>query len=297
MFDPDNPGAGFVKLGDMTEARWYPTAVFMEDENILVFSGRKDVLSGAYIAESVEMLTAGNYGTARTVAMDGVHKAQAAAFATYPGMHLVKGSDVFHTGTNWRYESTAQPTALNGVPTVSYMVTANAAAGVRANCLAYLRPPGPPDVFLEPHVKFREEGTSILLSPAQDGNILLLGGAKMPANGHTDPPRVAGFRAAHPLVAGSNPKSAELLDTKVLPYAWTTLPEMNKDRINVSAVNLVNGKVLVLGGHDFYKWCPASTMALECDIFDPVARTFTPVASLHDPGYTIQPPYYCPMVA
>ncbi len=279
MFDPANPGAGFVKLGDMTEARWYPTSVFMDDENILVFSGRKEVLTGAYIAESVEMLVAGSYGTARTVALDGVHVAQAAAFATYPGMHLVPGSDVFHTGTNWRYESAAQPTALNGVPTVSYMITANSAASTRANCLAYPHPV----VFLEPIVKHREEGTSILLSPAQDGKILLLGGARMPANGHSDPPRAAGFRAAHPLAAGSNAKSAETLDTKVLPYAWTAVPDMTHARINVSAVNLVDGRVLVLGGHDFYKWCPASAMALECEIFDPATRTWSLAAFLHAP--------------
>jgi hypothetical protein len=279
MFDPDNPSAGFVKLGDMTEARWYPTAVFMDDENILVFSGRKEVLTGSYIAESVEMLVAGSYGTARTVTMDGVHKAQAAAFATYPGLHLVQGSDVFHTGTNWRYESSAQPTALNGVPTVSYKVTANSTASTRADCLAYPRGAG----FFEPTVKNREEGTSILLSPAQDGKILLVGGARMPANGHADPPRAASFRANHPLVAGSNPKSAEILDTKVLPYVWTPVPDMTHARINVNAVTLVDGRVLVLGGHDLYKWCPASVMALECEIFDPVTRTWSLAASLHAP--------------
>jgi hypothetical protein len=251
IFDPTSPG--WIKIGEMTEARWYPTLVTLPDGRLVVFSGRTQTGASDPIASSAELLSPPFAGPGyTTITLAGGNK----VFPTYPGLHLVRGGTIFHTGTTWRYE----PPVTEPIRTFSFRVTG-------ATTAAWI------DEGVSPHVRFREEGMSILLPPAQDGRILLIGGAKV--NTTSD----GSFINHEP---GSDLRSAEILDTKTSPPTWTRIANMTHPRINLSAVLLPDGKVLVLGGHNRYKWDRTSIPSNQAEIYDPVHDSWTLVASMHE---------------
>jgi hypothetical protein len=233
--------------GRLTEGRWYPTAVLLPDGRVIVVSGRRDDLT---IAPSVEVLAAPSYTPQTLSGADRV-------FPIYPGLRLVPGGRVFHIGTTWRYEAPA-------VGTVSLSVGGTSGSWT--------------DHGVAPNVADREEGTFVLLPPAQDGRILLLGGARW-----FNPPGTTQLSA---LPATADPRSAEILDTQVSPPRWTrigtaTVPPLTLPRINASAVILPDATVLVVGGHNGFKF-DAHTPSNRAEIYDPIQNTFTPVATMTD---------------
>ncbi len=292
----DTNTASWQKIGDMTEARWYPTLVTLQDGRILAFSGRQDIATfGAKpIADSVELFEPPFRGPSYTTkTVSGGQK----ILAIYPSLHLVKGGKILYTGTTWRYEFSAS-TPIN---TFSFRMTGQT-AGIWT------------DEGIQPAVNLREEGTAILLPPAQDGKIFLLGGARADGiNAGTGLGQADGFQRLAP---GSNARSAEILDTQSSPPAWSPAAsgQMNFARINLSAVLLPDGTVFIIGGHNSHKWAPSnapsvpraagepanfpdphhpnhttprfsgrSTFSLTPEVFDPVANTFTSMAAMHEP--------------
>lgn len=251
VFDSDAPDlSAWEKIGELNEPRWYPTVVKLPDGRFVTFSGRTDTTSLG-IAKTVELFEGPydgpSYGTTIVVGGD-------MTYPTYPGLHLVPGGRIFHTGTTWRYEGLG----ANPIGTFSFRMT-GPSSGTWV------------DHGVSPHVDFREEGMSVLLSPAQDGKILLVGGAKASYS-------QTGFSS---LEAGSEAKSAEILDTKATPPVWTRLADMAHPRINVTAVLLPDGKVLVLGGHNSHKFEVSHTPSNQAEIYDPVLDTWTSVATMN----------------
>jgi hypothetical protein len=296
VFNTANPG--WEKIGDMREARWYPTLVTLEDGRILAFSGRleQDPARGPAtprgIAATVELFNPPFRGPGYQTQNLALTTPQTMALHTYPGLHLVRGGKIFYTGTTWRYEP-ALASPPGPVGTFSFRVT-GPTAGTWLN------------EGVSPALNLREEGTSVLLPPAQDGKILLIGGTR--AIGHADT-----FTGP---AAGSNPRSAEILSTQASPLAWAPAGtgQMNFPRINASAVLLPDSTVLIIGGHNSHKWAPTtppslprqasepadfpdphhpvhttprftgtSTFSLAAEIFDPVSNTFSTMASMGDP--------------
>ena len=109
---------------------------------------------------------------------------------------------------------------------------------------------------LEPQQRWRQEGTSVLLPPAHEGRILLLGGGY---------PQDA---VQHP---DADPRSWEILETQgANGPKWTLSGRMKKPRINVNAVLLPDSKVLIVGGHDNQRGEHLQAgQALTAEIFDP----------------------------
>jgi hypothetical protein len=255
IFDPDAdaPAATrrprWQRLGNpMGEGRWYPTPVMLPDGRVVVVSGRRE---DGNIAASVETFAPPGYAPQT---LTGANK----VLPIYPGLHLVPGGRVFHSGTNWRYE-------VPPAGTVALEVTGPSSGRWV-------------DHGVTPNVPDREEGTSVLLPPAQDGKILVLGGARW-----FDPP---GRTQRSALPPTAEPRSAEILDTRASPPSWTRIgttaaPPLNFPRINVSAVLLPDGKVLVVGGHDGFKFDP-HTPSNQAEIYDPIFNTFTPAATMTD---------------
>ena len=320
IFDPMETNAthgthggsrAFTRLNDMSQARWYPTAVHLQDGKVVVFSGRTDD-SNTNIAHTVEIFDpANNYQPQLVTIAPGRVNDTAFKFPTFPGMHLVRGGKVFHTATTWRYEGTIRKpntpmnnfhyvgnTAVDGVPTLSFQMS----GGTSANWQNYASSPAnsastDKNDWLWPNAKDREEGMSILLSPAQDGKILLIGGAR-PDSQFSNP----GNQSFHEVTLRgpgtddleiSNAKESEVLSTQGSSVSWQSSPApsgqvfpLTHPRINVNLVNLVDGKVLVLGGHNYYKWEAAGSGVIhskKCELYDPRARTFTEVAELNEP--------------
>ena len=234
IYDPNKAAADrWEKIGDMREGRWYPTLVTLPDGSLVTFSGIIQGNTHAATAEVFERPFEGPGYT--TAAVAGGDK----SFPSYPGMLLVRGGKVVHVGTTWQYRGSGTTTPIG---TFSFRRT-SPTSGVWQ------------DEGVSPEVDKREEGAFVLLPPAQDGKILLLGGGDIDGSSQTSDAEI---------------RSAEILHTQESPMRWQRLADMNHPRVNVSAVLLPDGKVLVIGGHDSWKWNSGLTPSNTAELYDPI---------------------------
>lgn len=246
VYNPDTHT--WTRVGEMSIGRWYPTLITLPDGSVLAFSGRDD--SGSHLAASVEHFRLPVSGTTYTPqVLSGADK----SLASYPGLHLVKGSKIILTGTTWRYEQ-EQNAPIN---TFTFVKAGNTGSWT--------------DNSIAPAVNNREEGMSVLLPPAQDGKLLLAGGGWWSNHNSNS----AGHRS------GTNLNSAAILDTQASPMTWRNLT-MNRPRMNPNIVLLADGKVLVHGGHNTYKWDSGQVASNVAELYDPVLDTWTEVAEMHE---------------
>ena len=256
IFDPeDGPNGSWSKHGRMNFNRWYPTAVNMPDGSVVVFSGRGYNPPNQDQVVAVpphEILSPPAY-TPTTLSGDDTKT------NLYPGLHLVKGGKIFYVPTTWQYIFPEEQDAGYApyLPTISFRLGEN-------NSIAVEDYRDANNNTLKPRQPWRQEGTSVLLPPAHEGRILLLGG------GH---PHGAGQPPA------PEPRSWEILETQG-PNGpeWTMSGLMNKPRINVNAVILPDGKVFIVGGHNNQRnYHSPSGQTLTAEIFDPQV-------AINDPG-------------
>ena len=253
----------------MFEGRMYPTVVGLADGTYAVFSGFTAAPTTAgTVADSVELLRPPFFPSRqslyRTVRLTG----GARALPTYPGLLLAPDGAVFHLGTTWQYAGLDPRGGDVNTPVQTCALTIDAPQN-RATWNDLL-----PD-RLQPH---REEGTFVLLPPAQAGRILVAGGGHIENHG-TDP------TADYQHVPGADPRAAEILDTQNPGAGWTPAGEngrMHFPRVNASAVLLPDGKVLIVGGTSNFKWQEAAGSAPSnaCELYDPATNRFDIVAEL-----------------
>lgn len=257
----------------MVDGRWYPTAVVLADGSVAVFSGD----SPGPIVVDAEILRPPDYLPELINGGRRVTGGSERALFMYPGMHLVRGGRVFYIPTAFRYSGTESAIMTQIGPTASFRMT-GPTVGVWQD---YFDPADPAQPIL-PDNRYREEGTSVLLPPAQAGRIMLIGG---------------GWWDSTDTQHGDH-RSCEILDTQAATPTWSNAGLMHHPRVNVNAILLPDGKVLIIGGQDEYKWNPHtwdSTLQEhpqeEAEIYDPSvpfdpanpSAAFTPVASMHAP--------------
>ena len=92
-----------------------------------------------------------------------------------------------------------------------------------------------------------------------------------------------GFKPRVMILGGANPatNTTELIDLSVSQPLWVNGPTMAHARIQLNATILPNGKVLVSGGSTNDE--DAATAALETELYDPDANSFTPGSSMAFP--------------
>lgn len=257
------------RIGRMLEARMYPTLVQLADGSCAVFSGFTAAqTAGGTIADSVELLRPPFFPSVKAVYRTTRPSGAARALPTYPGLLLVPGGAVFHLGTTWQYTGVGLRggDAKTPVQTCALTVDANENRATWNDLL--------PD-RLQLH---REEGTFVLLPPAQAGRVLVVGGGHI-QNYDTDPD------ADYQHVPGADPRAAEVLDTQNPGAGWQPAGEngrMHAARVNASAVLLPDGKVLIVGGTANFKWQSSGNSAPTnaCEIYDPATNRFEVVAEL-----------------
>jgi hypothetical protein len=254
------------KRNFLHKARWYPTAVMMPDQRVLVVSGRPEHGAGIAIVEEAEILEQGR--STRDWSSTILTGPDANKFLpTYPGLHLVPDGKVYHSHTTWGWEithfgNTHSIEVADGATTAKWK-----------------------DHSIKPAQMFREEAMSVLLPPAQDGKILVVGGALALRKNLNPPPpeflptvQTVNGDEPGPLVfdhvdTGSDHFSAEILDTKKVPPAWTATPgtQMQRARTNGHCVLLPDETVLIAGGHNGYKWQPppGTSPTVTAEIFTP----------------------------
>ncbi|SJM90732.1 Similarity to galactose oxidase (modular protein) [Crenothrix polyspora] len=98
--DPVNPDTGsFTPAASMAHARWYPTALRLDDGRVLAFSGNSP------LAEEVEVFDGAG-------AWNVISGANRAFGELYPGMHLLPSGEIFNSRTGWSGASGTQTAYL-----------------------------------------------------------------------------------------------------------------------------------------------------------------------------------------
>lgn len=268
----------------LIQGRWYPTPVLLPDGRVLVVSGRREHIPGLPpadephpIAEKVEILSQGPRSTRDWSSTELASAELDPPLPTYPGLHLAPNGRVYFTHTTWGQE-------VDDPITMSIEV----AAGAKWT----EHPDHTPPPATRP-LKRREEGMSVLLPlipPAYEGKILVIGGSRALKADLT--PVLQGAEPRGPdaffsTVLPSDSLNAEILDTSKPSPSWSpAVPPgspMKFGRTNGHCVLLPDETVLIVGGHNFYKWrrSPMTRPSLEAEIFTP-GSGFREVAKMNE---------------
>jgi FtsP/CotA-like multicopper oxidase with cupredoxin domain/sugar lactone lactonase YvrE len=210
LFDPISEQWTFVH--SMKNGRWYPTLMTLGD-------GRGFVASGGGSPEN-EIYS---NPTGWSVAGPGI------GWPLYPHLHLLKDGRAFHSGMRLG-GSGMQPGFLNPI------------TGAYASLPAAAVPPG----F---NFGARDQGATVLLPPAQDQKIMVMGGGNPSIN------------AVH------------IIDTDAPTPKYVAAPSMLRNRIHVNAVILPDRTVVATGGSGIAE--DALTASTEAEIYDPATNTWT----------------------
>lgn len=225
-------------VDEMVAGRWYPTAVALPDGSVVTYTGEPTVADTEIMSPPGYVPRVITGGRRQIGGVDNPQR-------SYPGMFLVPGGRMFYVPTTFSYSRASRQPAIETQlgNTMSFRVTdvvSNPPVGVWE------------DHGIRPNEMLRQEGTAVLLSPAQAGRIALIGG---------------GWRNSTPTQT-----SVEILETQGASPTWVPGGEMRHSRINVNAVLLPDSKVLILGGTGGDKW--EATMAGDerrfiAEIWDP----------------------------
>ena len=190
----------YVKLPDLTQGHWYPTLVNRGDGHVMVVGGLDD--NGVLHSNYQTFDPSANGGSGGWSAQ----QATAEFFPTYPALHLLANGRYLYSG-------------------VSTFGTGNVPPGIwdaTANTFTPLT--GLTDA------NRRDMGASVMLPPAQDQRVMVMGG---------------GY---HPDTTALATASTAIIDMKSATPTFTPGPAMSESKQYVSAVILPDRTVLQSGG-------------------------------------------------
>lgn len=199
-FDPESER--YIPVDPMDESRWYPTLVTLADGRVLSVSGLDDV--GQIINGINEIYDPKTRKWS---------KAPRRYFPTYPALFLTKGGKLFYSGSNAGYG----PADKGRVPGLW---------DLRRN--SFQPVPGLTDADQT------ETSTSVLLPPAQDQKVMILGGG-----GVGESPK-------------STPRTA-VVDLTKSPQRYVQGPDLPQGTRYLSSVLLPDDTVFTTGGSRDYR--------------------------------------------
>jgi FtsP/CotA-like multicopper oxidase with cupredoxin domain/sugar lactone lactonase YvrE len=218
LFDPAAEQWTFVQ--SMKWGRWYPTLLTLG-------GGQALAVAGAGNSEN-ETYTQPSGWTVTSPAFD---------WPLYPHLHLLADGRVFHSGMRLG-GSNIQPGFLDP-GTGAYTAL----------------PPGAiPASF---NFGARDQGATVLLPPAQDQRVMVMGGGDPSIN------------------------TVHIIKTDAVAPAYVQTPSMLRPRVHVNAVILPDRTVVATGGSARSE--NAATASLEAEIFDPATNTWTTGAAARVP--------------
>ncbi|WP_411114462.1 galactose oxidase-like domain-containing protein [Streptomyces sp. 029-5] len=223
-FDPT--AEKYVPVNPMKEARWYPTLVTLDDGRVLAVSGLDDV--GAVLTGDNELYDP------RTKEWS---KGPTRYFPTYPALFLTKGGKLFYSGSNAGYG----PADKGRRPGI-WDLTKNTFTEVGGLTDA----------------DQTETSASLMLPPAQDQRVMLLGG------GGVGESSKATARTA-------------IVDLTRDSPAFQEGPRLPKGTRYLSSVLLPDDTVFTTGGSSDYRGRSASDI-LKAQFYEPRTNTFRPAA-------------------
>ncbi|MDT9680587.1 kelch motif-containing protein [Streptomyces sp. TRM76323] len=223
-FDP--VAERYVPVAPMKEARWYPTLVTLQDGRVLAVSGLNDV--GDVVPGDNEV-----YDPRTKKWTPGPSR----YFPTYPALFLTQGGKLFYTGSNAGYG----PADKGRVPGLW---------DLRKNVFQEIRGIDDPDQL--------ETSASLLLPPAQEQKLMVLGGGGVGES------------------ALSTPRTA-VIDLKEESPVFRAGPALPQGTRYLSSVLLPDDTVFTTGGSRDYRGRGASDI-LKAQFYEPRSHRFRPAA-------------------
>ncbi|MFG3494792.1 galactose oxidase-like domain-containing protein [Streptomyces sp. NPDC047928] len=223
-FDP--AAEKYVPVAPMKDARWYPTLVTLQDGKVLAVSGLNDV--GDVVPGDNEI-----YDPATKKWSKGPFR----YFPTYPALFLTQGGKLFYTGSNAGYG----PAEKGRIPGVW---------DLKKNVFQEIRGIADPDQL--------ETSASLLLPPAQDQKVMVLGGGGVGES------------------ALSTARTA-IIDLKSESPVFRAGPSLPQGTRYLSSVLLPDDTVFTTGGSRDYRGRSGSDI-LKAQFYDPESNTFREAA-------------------
>ena len=239
LFDPATNR--YQRVNDMIDGHWYPSATALGNGDVLSLGGQNE--SGTVISKVTEYYS---YAQRRWLAREQV-KQTGQFWGNYPTLVLLQDGRLFYTGSH------VFGGGFGGTGAYLYDYAAK-----RVTEVPGLR-----------EKDFRDQSMSVLLPPAQEQRVMIMGGGDNGTNrGAIRLTDIIDLKQATPAYQpGPN-----------LPYgryADGTSQTGNHGKFYVSAVLLPDGRVLETGGALHTRAKPV----FGASIYDPVRNTFTPMAA------------------
>ncbi len=223
IFDPEQ--SKYVAAPDSAVARWYPTVVELGDGRLFTLGGFNE---NRVRTRNNEIFDGTQWSPSQPA------PAGMPFTPTYPALHLLRDGRLFYSGANVLGTSSTPPGIWD----------------INAN--TYQKVPG----ITKPSL--RDESMSVLLPPAQDQRVLIMGGGK------TD-----GSAAAT--------DTTSIVDLKQPAPAYVPGPSLDTPKMYVSAVILPDSTVLETGGA-LTSVKAGFSPVYSAQIFDPKTDTWSKVA-------------------
>ncbi|MFB7863616.1 galactose oxidase-like domain-containing protein [Streptomyces sp. NPDC056069] len=224
-FDPR--AERYVPVDPMTDARWYPTLVTLDDGRVLAVSGLNDV--GDVVPGDNEI-----YDPVTKKWSKGPFR----YFPTYPALFLTQGGKLLYTGSNAGYG----PAGKGREPGLW---------DLKKNSFTKLPGITDPDQL--------ETSSSVLLPPAQDQKVMVLGGGGVGES------------------AKSTARTA-VVDLSKADPSYTEGPSLPQGTRYLSSVLLPDDTVFTTGGSRKYRGSSGSDI-LRAQFYDPAANVFAEAAA------------------
>ncbi|MBW4507624.1 MAG: DUF1929 domain-containing protein [Scytonematopsis contorta HA4267-MV1] len=221
VFDP--PAERWIQVASMKRFRWYPTVLTLGSGRILAVSGLDEANR---LVRQQEVFVGGTTGWS-------LFTTQTSPFALYAHLFLLSSGKIFYSG--------AQLGGNNGVPPTILTLPSNFSAAIGEQAVSGLQAPDSAN-----------QAASVLLPPAQDQRVMILGGGD--GNGNAT-------------------NRVNIVDLKQSSPTYTSAPPLNNPRMHHNAVILPNRTVFVCNGSRADENVAQSTFPAE--IFDPATNTWS----------------------
>jgi Galactose oxidase-like, Early set domain len=190
-FNPDTNQ--YERVANMTTARWYPTLLTMGDGSILTLAGQG---ADGRLTSTAQRFTGDAWTTdEQPPVRDDLAPGARQGWPLYPGLHLLADGRVFFSATH---------TFGGTMPPGIWDLASNTMHGVQ----------GTPDLAHTDHAM------SVLLPPAQDQRVMIIGGGNDNGSVSTDQTAIIDFTQPDPRYTAAAP-----LDTKKMYVSAVILPD------------------------------------------------------------------------
>ena len=229
----------YEQVNNLNDGHWYPSATELGNGDVLSLGGLRADSTGSVTAEYF------SYAQMQWLPLSQVNQTWS-FWGLYPAMVLMQNGDLFYTGSHVFGNNITPDSSIYNYSTN----TVTAVSGLQ-------------------NPQMTDQSMSVLLPPAQNQEVLTAGGGNIdtttPAVNTTD---LIDLSAADPTYTpGPTLPAGTLSDGSTEPSG--------EGKMYVSLVDLPNGQVLETGGGLIDREEPV----YEASIYDPIANTFTSVAS------------------